>query len=243
MNSRDFIKPKKFNIKAKSIAFESTKFMTDLEKKKVYINFVAFLNNHFKFTLFKKNLYSHFHLHCGFIAHYNLQGFYGEYFETASSFHFNVNDYKTPAHECMGNVNKTSSLSQGEQFYSIYEELNTSRDGIGEFVSTLMNNQNWGGYSDYKDLDDAIKEALIEYKSKWIEEIKKAIKAFHVFSKKEKVQELKRKEKEAEQNIMKLEDLKTDIQNNLIKEKESSEKVIKSPSKIGQLNLFDFVAA
>lgn len=188
MNQKKFLKPKNFNIKAKSISFQSVKNMTDLEKKKVYINFVKLLNNHFKFTLFKKNLYEYFHLHCGFIAHYNLNGFYGEYFETAANYHYNVNGYTNPMNEYAGNLNCNSDLSHGEQFYAIYKELNGSPNGLGEFYNTIMSNQNWGAYSDYKDLDDAIKEAFSEYVSIWRMQLKKAIKDWDNY-KKEQEQE------------------------------------------------------
>lgn len=197
MTAKNFLKPKNFKIKAKSLSFESVQFMTDLEKKKIYKNFVGFLNNHFKRTLFKKNLYEHFHCHCGFIAHYNIHGFYGEYFETAAMYHYNVNDFKTPAHECSGNLNQSSSLPHGELFYAIYEEINGSRYGLGSFYDTLVGNMNYGGYGDYKDLDDAIKDAFSEYMELWREEIKKATKAFEEFSKKEAVSELQ----EAKQKI------------------------------------------
>ena len=195
MTARNFLKPKNFNIKAKSLHFKSVQYMTDLEKKKVYVNFVKFLNNHFKRTLFKKNLYEHFHCHCGFIAHYNIDGFYGEYFETAAQFHFNVNDYKNPVHENTGNLNRSSELSNGELFYNIYEEINSSRNGLGEFYDTIMSNQNWGAYSDYKDLDDAIKDAFNEYIDVWRMEIKKAIKAYNSSTKQQDKKPIQKEQK------------------------------------------------
>ena len=246
MNARNFLKPKNFNIKAKSLSFESVKFMTDLDKKKIYVNFVKLLNNHFKFTLFKKNLYEHFHQHCGFIAHYNLHGFYGEYFETAANFHFNVNGYKNPMHECGGNLNSKSTLSHGEQFYAIYEELNGSRDGLGEFYDKIGSNMNYGGYGDYADLDNAIKDAFSEYMEIWREEIKKAVKAWDQFSKNDAIQALK-DEKEAIANQRKLLDESAQqIEETLIKEAakvEVIEEKTKVVAKDSQMNLFDFMVA
>lgn len=207
------ITPKEFKIPAKVLDFSSTKYMTDLEKKKIYISFVKFLNNHFKFSLFTKAMYQHFTNHCGFIAHYNLHGFYGEYFETAASFHFNVNGYTTPMHECMGNVNRKSTLDRGEQFYAIYEEMNGSRDGLGDFIGTLLNNRNWGAYSDYNDLDNAIKDAIGEYKEIWKKEIKKAKEASTTESKIAFVKEAP-----------------------MVKTKE----VAGQPKKTGQTSIFDF---
>ncbi len=232
MTTRDFLKPKNFKIKAKSIAFESTKFINDLDKKKIYINFVKLLNNHFKFTLFKKNLYQHFHTHCGFIAHYNLHGFYGEYFETASTYHFNVNNYSTPAHECMGYMNQSSTLSHGEQFYAIYEEINGSREGLGSFISNLLNQHCYN--DDYSDINAALKEAISEYLEIWRLEIRKAIKAYDKYSKDEKAQQLKIAQKKVKLNIKTLATETSNI------EDETSHTINLSS---GQSNLFDFLEA
>ncbi|WP_294963368.1 hypothetical protein [Sulfurimonas sp.] len=242
MNSRDFLKPKNFKIKPQSLSFESVKFMTDLEKKKIYINFVKLLNNHFKRTLFKKNLYEHFHLHCGFIAHYDIHGFYGEYFETAASYHFNVNDYSNPMHECGGNLNQKSTLSHGEQFYAIYEEINGTRNGLGEFYDTLGGNMNYGAYSDYSDLDDAIKNAFSEYMEIWRDEIKKAIKAYDEFSKDGRVAELIAQKENIANEQNRLNVSHAQIEEELIKEANASKVETKTVSNDTQLNLFDFVA-
>jgi len=241
MTARDFLKPKNFKIKPKVYKFESVRNMTDLEKSKIFVAFVKLLNNHFKFTLFKKNLYHHFTNHYGFIAHYNLHGFYGEYFETAAKFHFNVNDYKTPAHECSGNMNESSSLTNGEMFYSIYEELNGSRSGLGEFFDTITSNHNWGAFSDYKDLDDAIKEAFSEYIEIWREEIRKAFKAYNEFLKDEKIEELKAKEIAIKNEQKRLDVSMQEIQETLINE---ADKVLVKEVSIStaQLTLFDFAS-
>ncbi|MDD3468193.1 MAG: hypothetical protein PHE67_13680 [Campylobacterales bacterium] len=240
MNARTFLKPKNFNIKAKSLSFESVEFMTESQKKKIYVDFVKFLNNHFKRTLFKKNLYEHFHCHCGFIAHYNIHGFYGEYFETAANFHFNVNDYKNPMHECGGNLNSKSTLSQGEQFYAIYEELNGSRYGLGAFYNQICGNMNYGGYGDYKDLDDAIKDAFSEYIEIWREEIKKAVKAWDKFNAGQKVQELKEEQEKIKTQKLELESKEKVLEATLVREsvKAQSKPIMQKK----QPSLFDFAA-
>jgi len=240
---KDFLKPKNFNIKPKAIRFESVQYMSDLEKAKIYVAFVKFLNNHFKATLWNKNLYEHFHQHCGFIAHYNIHGFYGEYFETAANFHFNVNGFSNPMHECAGNLNVKSALSHGEQFYAIYEEINGSRRGLGEFYDTIVNNHNYGGYGDYTDLDEAIKDAFSEYMEIWREEIRKAIKAHDQFLKKQEVAELKAKQ----ESLKKQEELKhakEQVEAELMAEIEKSKAVeeVKPVVKKVQLSLFDFAA-
>ncbi|MFA6195278.1 MAG: hypothetical protein WC656_01385 [Sulfurimonas sp.] len=241
MNTNNFLKPKKFNIKAKSLSFESVQFMTDLEKKKIYINFVSFLNNHFSHTTFKKNLYQHFTNHCGFIAHYNINGFYGEYFGTAAKYHQVVNDVTPPQSEYCGIDMRKPNISNGEAFYRIYEEINGSRNGLGDFYDTIMSNRNWGAYSDYRDLDDAIKEAFSEYMSIWIDEIKKAVKAHSEFLKNDEIQKLKAEQDEIKSKQAALEVKNKEIETRLIKE---SVKAQSKPVVIQtQLSLFDFMVA
>ena len=74
MDARNFLKVKNFKIKEGSYTFKDVKFMSAAEKKKIYKGFISFLNNHFKHTNFNKGIYQHCHLHCGFIAHYNING-------------------------------------------------------------------------------------------------------------------------------------------------------------------------
>lgn len=246
MNARNFLKPKKFNIKPKVIRFTSTQFMTDLEKAKVYVNFVKFLNNHFSQATFQKNLYQHFHLHCGFIAHYNQHGFYGEYFETAAKFHYNVNGVNHKVHECGGNLNRKSTLSQGELFYAIYEEMNSNgHDGLGGFINTLLNNRNYGGYAEYRDLDDAIREAISDYKETWVGLIRNAIREYDKFNKNEEIQKLQTKKAEILNEQKRLEETAKQIEETLIIEASKVEAIkeeltYKKPT---QLSLFDFLVA
>ena len=61
--------------------FTDTRFMTAKEKERVLKNWNTFLKNGLKIENFTKRLYNHLHLHCGYIAHYNLHGFYSTYFE------------------------------------------------------------------------------------------------------------------------------------------------------------------
>jgi hypothetical protein len=60
--------------------FKDAHFMSATEKTKVVNNFKRFLKNDCSQTTFTKALYQHLHLHCGFIAHYNINGFYDTYF-------------------------------------------------------------------------------------------------------------------------------------------------------------------
>ena len=51
------------------------------DKVRIAKAWTRFLKGGLKPTQFTKNLYQHLHQHCGFIAHYNIHGFYEERFQ------------------------------------------------------------------------------------------------------------------------------------------------------------------
>jgi hypothetical protein len=61
--------------------FKDAEFMTAKEKELALKSWEIFLKHGLKKQHFTKRLYNHLHLHCGFIAHYNIHGFYSTYFE------------------------------------------------------------------------------------------------------------------------------------------------------------------
>jgi hypothetical protein len=62
--------------------FQDAEFMTAQEKQALLKQWEIFLKNGLKKAHFSKRIYDHLHLHCGFIAHYNIHGFYSTYFES-----------------------------------------------------------------------------------------------------------------------------------------------------------------
>jgi hypothetical protein len=56
--------------------------MTAREKELVLKNWERFLRHGLARAQFTRRLYEHLHLHCGFIAHYNIHGFYSTYFQS-----------------------------------------------------------------------------------------------------------------------------------------------------------------
>ncbi len=61
--------------------FTDVEFMTAKEKELVLKNWETFLKYGLQRKHFTKRLYEYLHLHCGFIANFNLGGFYSTYFE------------------------------------------------------------------------------------------------------------------------------------------------------------------
>jgi len=61
--------------------FTDVEFMTAREKELALKNWKTFLKYGLQQKHFTKRLYEHLHLHCGFIAHYDIHGFYSTYFE------------------------------------------------------------------------------------------------------------------------------------------------------------------
>lgn len=61
--------------------FKDAEFMTAKEKELVLKNWKTFLKHGLQKKHFTKRLYQYLHLHSGFIANFNIQGFYSTYFE------------------------------------------------------------------------------------------------------------------------------------------------------------------
>lgn len=61
--------------------FTGAEFMTAKEKELVLKNWQTFLKHGLQKQHFTKRLYQHLHLHHGYIAHYNIDGFYSTFFE------------------------------------------------------------------------------------------------------------------------------------------------------------------
>jgi hypothetical protein len=61
--------------------FTDARFMTAADKERVLKDWERFLERGLQQGHFTKRLYEHLHLHCGFIAHYNIHGFFAEYFQ------------------------------------------------------------------------------------------------------------------------------------------------------------------
>jgi hypothetical protein len=63
-----------------AFTFTDGRFMTAAEKEQVLADWKRFITGDFRGTFFTKRLYYHLHQNCGFIAHYDLHGFYQTFF-------------------------------------------------------------------------------------------------------------------------------------------------------------------
>ncbi len=82
--------------------FTDAEFMTVHEKHALLKQWQMFLKNGLKKAHFSKRIYEHLHQHCGFIAHYNIHGFYSTYFESRAdtqSFFDNLFNYPYVQHD------------------------------------------------------------------------------------------------------------------------------------------------
>ena len=63
------------------VKMQDTKFVSAQEKEKVLRQWELFLKSGLSKDKFTKALYNHLIMHCSFIAHYDIHGFYSTYFE------------------------------------------------------------------------------------------------------------------------------------------------------------------
>ena len=187
-----FLKQSSFKIEPEDIVFDDTEFMSGEEKMNVYKKFVRFANNHFNRSSFNKALYNHFHLHCGFIAHYNINGFYEEYFSAPHRYH----DEK----EVFGK--EYASVS----FLRIYQdEVNPflmnnmfGSSGLALFFSHFFEQNRYRlclFSRGYEDINSAIGRAVERYISLWMEEVSSAVERYNNHKAKTEAEKEKREKK------------------------------------------------
>lgn len=243
---------KKFTIKAKKVNFTDVKFMSASEKTKVYNKWISFLNNHFSEKQFSKALYGHLYTNCGYIAHYNLFGFYGEYFEKGAILNkmaFGVNHTPnensgiwTGSIEFLGK----DALETKRAFYDVYDDLINGHKYEG--LKGFKQNWNGSGYmgarfdGDYGDLNVAMRQALQEYVDTFEDLIDDAKEQLKKAEEQTRLKELKA-QKERIKATMETAKTQLDlIDKEIVEEVEIFEEQ-PAPANNGQLSLFDFVVA
>jgi len=125
---------------------KDVEFMTAEEKQLVLKQWQTFITNRCQLKHFTKRIYDHLNLHCSFIAHFNLQGFYSTYFEHPR----NTIRFLTQFSRIRGTV----SIEYGNTYWlkGDFEDLNTAMCEVVEKV-----------YNDYvQDLAQTEKEADVQ---------------------------------------------------------------------------------
>jgi hypothetical protein len=106
--------------------FTDAEFMTAQEKDLVLKDWVRFLQHGLRRAHFTRRLYEHLHLHCGFIAHYNIHGFYSTYFEAGQDIE------RFFEHFCSHTAADLGACAQ-------YADLNTAmREAFARYKPSIM---------------------------------------------------------------------------------------------------------
>lgn len=138
---------------------KSTKFMSAEEKKAVLRGWQRLIKSDFDGNYFTKKLYDHLHLHCSFIAHFNIRGFYATYFEnpehTIKFLHQFDKDYGYQSIEYGTNYWFTS-----EDYHDLNSEM---AESLGPYKEKI--------YADLKQKTKEMKLKQIEQLKRELEEI------------------------------------------------------------------------
>jgi hypothetical protein len=106
--------------------FTDSEFMTAKDKELVIRQWETFLNNGLQRKHFTDRLYKHLTLHCSFIAHYSIHGFYQTYFESPQA---SIN-FLSQFDKDKGNI----SVEYGATYWlnGDYEDINKAMIGVAE---------------------------------------------------------------------------------------------------------------
>jgi len=120
--------------------FSDVEFMTAKEKELVLKNWETFLKYGLKKEHFTKRLYEHLHLHSGFIAHYDVHGFYSTYFESGENTERFFEHFCTYTAQNYGaNIDYDDLNTAMRQVYSKYRKTITKQaeDDVTERLKLL----------------------------------------------------------------------------------------------------------
>jgi hypothetical protein len=119
--------------------FKDSQFMTAEEKCKVIKDWEKFLAGGLNRQDFTKSLYRHLILHCSFIAHYDIHGFYAEYFKNGDDTLRFLSQFDR--------ANGCRSIEYGEDYWirngndvsSQYSDINNAMaDVAGKYIPVLV---------------------------------------------------------------------------------------------------------
>ena len=143
-------------------SYFNTEFMSADQKKKLERAWRQFVFSGFRQDKFTKPIYNHLHLHCGFIAHYNLPGFYSTYFRGYSLFPgmSYEKQYQIKHFSNRWYAEDLNLPEKEDKFYLQLEAIPDPERVEKEFLKTLTWRLNFSG--DYRDINYRLVEILKE---------------------------------------------------------------------------------
>jgi len=99
--------------------FTDAQYMTAKDKETVLKHWKKFIINSFQRKDFTKQLYNHLIQHCGYIAHFNMEGFYSVYFSSPLGTKTFVEDFS---------VGGEYKYIQGERWLPDYKDIGEKMD-------------------------------------------------------------------------------------------------------------------
>ena len=119
--------------------YSDATYMSADDKAKTAKQFITFLKSGCSRKTFTSRIYKHAHLHCGFAAHYNIEGFYQEYF---------------------WGLDEGGELVRARRHKGVNEFL-------GAWEGTRAEELDWGRGMDYKDLNEMLKLIIHDFRDNY----------------------------------------------------------------------------
>jgi hypothetical protein len=116
--------------------------MTAKQKTQVLRHWTKFLKGGFKREDFTKQLYHYLEQHAGFIAHYDIEGFYGTYFKAQH----NIGDFFAQFFDYRKNCYRHPDYTDiNDEMVRVYETAKPSIDKlvVDDYVEKLETLESW----------------------------------------------------------------------------------------------------
>ena len=136
-----------------------------INKLPVVRNFRQVIENR-DISLMKKELYQFLNLYCGFIAHYDINGFKATYsspkdFADVFIRHFdNEHGYFNGIYPCHEEAYKENGFTKAEIKKKFYRIVDEHKDAIGKWAEQKVREQRYGAYLNLKEEFQAELESL-----------------------------------------------------------------------------------
>lgn len=208
-------------------------FTTSKEKMTVYKKWISFLNGHFKQSSLSKALYQQLHLHCRYIAHYDIHGFYQTYFEFPHMLHAAIEPYGKDSEKVK------------RWWISIYQDIafgeRNNDSGLGSFYYNWSSMPSFYYTGDYGDLIRAMADVFEKYIDLWEEVIEEANDKLKQISHEPDIKEKQAQRKRLQQTIVNANSELQELEKELAQEIQTAEPQDKTENQEQPPTLFDFM--